>query len=84
MQFYFNETVFNYDDLKVSVFTPFVVRVRDGIRVDRIINITHAHNLHEKRLDFGPFTRKFSQTILRNPLGFTKSAIKLCFMQRQV
>ena len=30
------------------------------------------------------FTTKFSQTILRNHLGFiTTSAIKLCFMQRQ-
>ena len=24
--------------------------------VDRIIKITHAHNLHMKMLDFGPFT----------------------------
>ena len=24
--------------------------------VDRIIKITHAHNLHVKMLDFGPFT----------------------------
>ena len=30
------------------------------------------------------FTTKFSQTILRNHLGFiTTSVIKLCFMQRQ-
>ena len=30
------------------------------------------------------FTRKFSQTILKNQLGFiTTSTIKLCFMQRQ-
>ena len=30
------------------------------------------------------FTTKFSQTILRNHLGFiTTAAIKLCFMQRQ-
>ena len=25
-------------------------------RVNRIIKITHAHNLHVKMLDFGPFT----------------------------
>ena len=59
-------------------------------RVNRIIKITHAHNLHVKMLVFGPFTirtlkkrklftTKFSQTILRNHLGFTTSAIKLCF-----
>ena len=64
-------------------------------RVNRIIKITHAHNLHVKMLVFGPFTirtlkkgklftTKFSQAILRNHLGFiTTSAIKLCFMQRQ-
>ena len=63
--------------------------------VNRIIKITHAHNLHEKMLDFGPFTirtlkkrklfiRKFVQMILKNQLGLiTTSAIKLCFMQRQ-
>ena len=28
------------------------------------------------------FTRKFPQTVLRNNLGFTTSAIKLCVMQR--
>ena len=63
-------------------------------RVNRIMKITHAHNLHLKMLDFGPFTiralkkrklftRKFFQTIFRNHLGFiTTSAIVLCFMQR--
>ena len=59
--------------------------------INRIIKITHANNLHMKMLDFGLlqfvrklFTRKFSQTILKNQLGFiTTSAIKLCFMQRQ-
>ena len=57
--------------------------------VNRIIKITHAHNLHVKMLVFRPFTirtlkkgkfftTKFSQTILRNHLGFiTTSAIKL-------
>ena len=63
--------------------------------VNRIIKITHAHNLHVKMLvlallqfvrkkEANCFTTKFSQTILRNHLGFiTTSAIKLCFMQRQ-
>ena len=63
--------------------------------VNKIIKITLAHNLHAKMLVFGRFTipmlkkgklytAKFSQTILRNHLGFiTTSAIKLCFMQRQ-
>ena len=59
--------------------------------VNRIIKITHAHNLHVKMLVFRPltikgkfFTTKFSQTILRNHLGFmTTSAIKLCLMQRE-
>ena len=63
--------------------------------VNRIIKITHAHNLQVKMLVFGPFTictkkkancftTKFSQAILRNHLCFiTTSAIKLCFMQRQ-
>ena len=55
--------------------------------VNRIIKISHAHNLHVMS-EFGPFvlsymkkrklfTRKFSQTILRNHLGFTTSAITL-------
>ena len=82
--------------IKSVGFAPFMVRVREGIRVNRIIKITHVHNLHEKRLEFGPFmiprkkkkrklfSRKFSQTILRNLLGSTKSGIKLCFMQRQI
>ena len=63
--------------------------------VNRIIKVTHAHNLHVKMLVFRPFTirtlkkgkfftTKFCQTILRNHLGFIiTSAIKLCFMQRQ-
>ena len=63
--------------------------------VNRIIKITHAHNLHVKMLVFGLlqfvrkkkancFTTKNSQAILRNHLGFiTTPAIKLCFMQRQ-
>ena len=53
--------------------------------VNKIIKIPPAHNLHVKMLDFGPFiirtlkkrklfTRKFSQTILRNHLGFTTYA----------
>ena len=42
----------------------------------------HAHNLHVKKSKL--FTRKFSQPILKNQLGFiTTSAIKLCFKQRQ-
>ena len=41
--------------IKSVGFAPFVVRVREGIRVNRIIKITHVHNLHEKRLEFGPF-----------------------------
>ena len=50
--------------------------------VNRIIKITHAHNLHVKKSKL--FTRKFSQPILKNQLGFiTTSAIKLCFKQRQ-
>ena len=65
-------------------------------RVNRIMKTTHAHNLHVKMLVFLAllqfvrkkkrklFTIKFSQTILRNHLGFiTTSAIKLCFKQRQ-
>ena len=63
-------------------------------RIKKIIH-AHAHNLHVKMLVFRPFTihtlkkgklftTKFSQTILRNHLGFIiTSAIKLCFMQRQ-
>ena len=61
--------------------------------VNKIIKITHAHNLHEdvglwpsivRKKEANCFTTKFSQTILRNHLGFiTTSAIKLCFMQRQ-
>ena len=64
-----------------------------GNPVKRIIKITHTHNLHVKRLDFGLFTIrtwkkrnlfnwKFSLTILRHHLGLKTSAIKLCFMQR--
>ena len=62
---------------------------------NRIIKITHAHNLHVKMLESALlqfvcekkkancFTTKFSQAVLRNHLGFiTTSAIK-CFMQRQ-
>ena len=54
-----------------------------GNRVNRIIKITHAHNLHVRMLDFDPFTirtlkkRKlstkknfFKRVILRNRLGF--------------
>ena len=62
--------------------------------VNRIIKITHAHNLHVKMLVFDPlqfvrrktrklFTTKFSQTILRNHLDFISiSVIKLRFKQR--
>ena len=58
--------------------------------INRIIKISYAHNLHVM-LDFGPFvhekcklfTRKFSQTILRNHLRFTTSVFKLCSMQCQ-
>ena len=39
------------------------------------------YNSYVKKLKL--FNRKFSQTILRNHLGFTTSAIKLCFMQHQ-
>ena len=61
--------------------------------LSRIIKITHAHNLHVKMSDFFPFTiylyvierklftRKFAEMIIRNHLGFTESAIKLCLMQ---
>ena len=58
--------------------------------VNRIIKITHAredvglwpfYNSYVKKWKL--FTRKFSQTILRNHRGFTTSAIKLRFMQRQ-
>ena len=87
--------------MKVLDFAPFrgsYVRefeLSHSNRVNRIIKITHAHNLHVKMLVFDPFTiralkkrklftTKFSQTILRNHLGFiTTAAIKLCFMQRQ-
>ena len=37
--------------MQVSDFAPFLGK---GIRV--ITKITHAHNLHVKLLDFGPFT----------------------------
>ena len=87
--------------MKVLDFAPFrgsYVRefeLSHSNRVNRIIKITRAHDLHVKMLVFGPFTistlkkrklftTKFSQAILRNHLGLiTTSAIKLCFMQRQ-
>ena len=84
--------------MKVLDFAPFRVRefeLSHSKLANRIIKITHAHNLHVKMLVFRPFTirtlkkrklftTKVSQTILRNHLGFiTTAAIKLCFMQRQ-
>ena len=87
--------------VKVLDFAPFCgsyvkeFELSHSNRVNKVIKITHAHDLHVKMLVFGPFTirtlkkrklftTKFSQAILRNHLGLiTTSAIKLCFMQRQ-
>ena len=62
--------------------------------VNRIVKITHAHNLHVKMLDFGPFTmirmQKKRQIVhyqifsneFKKYLGFATSAIMLHAMSR--